>query len=112
MVYAHRLWHFQAIKDDMIPRKAILDDLKVEIEEWKKQGESIVMMGYFTGSVIKEYRESIQLRDISINWIGEGGNPANWHFSKDPIDTTIYTPNVVIKNAAYLPFKVELCSHR
>ena len=49
------------------------------------------------GTVIKEWRESMQVRDILIDRVGEDNMPATWHLGIDPIDTMICTRNVVIK---------------
>ena len=59
--------YFDLKGDDRTPRKAILDDLKIEIEKWKEEGDQIILLmdvneDINTGSV-KMWLHELQLRE-------------------------------------------------
>ena len=64
------------------------------------------------GELIKEWRESMQLRDVMIDIIGEVEMPATYNLGQDSVDTIMRTPNIMIKQAAYLPFGVGVGDRR
>ena len=54
----------------------------------------------------------MQLRDVMIDRTREVEMSATWHLGRDSINTIICTPNILIKQAAYLPFGVGVGDRR
>ena len=95
-------------KDDRDPRTALMEDLSLQIEEWRDKGESIVVMGDFNEDVrsnnMREWRESLGLREVLLDTVGVENAPSTFDKGKLPIDSIMCSANIEVTKAGYMPF--------
>eukprot|EP00957_Ditylum_brightwellii_P191255 14562732-Ditylum_brightwellii.AAC.3 len=67
-VYAQHLSHFNATERFQCPQKALMDDPKSHIKEWKLEGGHIMVMGdinkYIYGTSINTFFEALDMREL------------------------------------------------
>ena len=103
-------------KDDRDPRTALMEDLSLQIEEWRDKGESIVVMGDFNEDVrsnnMREWRESLGLREVLLDTVGVENAPSTFDKGKLPIDSIMCSANIAVTKAGYMPFGEGVGDHR
>jgi hypothetical protein len=92
---------------DCEPRQAILDDLATAINEWKQNGEHIVLMMDANEDVragnIKAFLEETDMRDVVLSM--HGTNAPNTHIGgSKPIDGIFATQAIECVQAGYTAF--------
>ena len=104
-------------KDAREPRAAWMEDLAVEIKSWRKQGDSLIIMGDFNEDVrsksFQDWKEDLHLIDSCLNSLDDTQQaPATFNRGSAPIDTILCTSGVEILKAGYLPFGEGVGDHR
>ena len=89
--------------DEREPHQALMEDLAIQIEEWRNNGESIVVMGDLNTDVrsdeMKEWRDSLDLREVLLDAVGKDNAPSTYDKGKKPIDSSMCSANINILKA-------------
>ena len=114
--YAQQLRWLMKENKSRTPRAALLEDLKAEVDGWRDNGESIIIMGDFNEDVrskhLDDWRLSMNLREVLLDGLGDNEAPSTHERGKNPIDSIMCSANVQIVNADYLPFGEGAGDHR
>ena len=114
--YAQQLRWLMKENKSRTPRAALLEDLKAEVDGWRDNGESIIIMGDFNEDVrskhLDDWRLSMNLREVLLDGLGDNEAPSTHERGKTPIDSIMCSANVQIVNADYLPFGEGAGDHR
>ena len=114
--FMQQLRYLQKDQDDRNPRRALLEDLGMEVEKSTDEGFSVIILGDFNedcrGDDITQWREQHNLTDYMLDTIGIEQAPRTYARGSKPIDSIMGSPNVRVLKAAYLPFGEGAGDHR
>ena len=101
---------------DINPRDAFLRDLKDEMEMWLDKGESLIILADINEDIqtssIEDWRNSLGLREILLDNVGNNNIPNTFERGSRSIGTMMCTANIKVLKAGYLPFGSGVGDHR
>jgi hypothetical protein len=107
-VYRQHWAHYKSLGTERDPRAAILDDLTTAIQEWRKDGEHIVLMmdanEDVRGTTMTQFLATLQMREVILERNGEDVAPRTHIRGQKPIDGIFVTDSIDIINGGYASF--------
>ena len=101
--------------DERCPRQAFLDDIILQLDQWRRDGDQIIVMIDCNDDIrktnIKEAFESVGLKD-SITQGREDNAPGTYHRGSYPIDGIFTSTTIDMIQGGYLPFGDMPSDHR
>ena len=99
--------YFRSIEKDWEPRKKMLQDLEIKIEEWKMEGLHVIVMmdcnEDIRSSTMKQFQINTGLQEAILQQHGD--NAPNTHTKgTKPIDTILISPQIEIASSGYCDF--------
>ena len=107
-VYAQHKSHLQTLNDDRDPRKAFMEDLKMELTEWIDQGDQIVVGGDMNESVFHESITSLfdtfNMRNLIFDMHDPAHAPKSYFRTTEGriVDGLWGTPGIHVERCGYL----------
>ena len=113
--YSQHQRYYDENDDNRCPRKAILDDLIIQLNQWKAEGDQLIVMidcnEDIRSTTIKNTFRSIGLRD-AITHNRDRDSPATFHRGSVPIDGIFASSTINMIQGGYLAFGDMPSDHR
>ena len=117
-VYLQHRRYFGLQGQDREPREALLEDLYCQIEQWKTDGDQIVVGGDFNEDVrsssIQSMFRALDMREVILGLHKRQGSieTCNTNEKGTPIDGIFATEGIEILQAGYFPYIDSISDHR